>query len=616
MLGIVALALIAGCGKSEPTATVVPPVDTPHPSPTTAMLPTDTPPPANLSVPVPQGNPATLDGHLSPDEWDGARVEEFSQGGELLMMHDDGYLYLGIRSRSMGYGSICIAQDSQISILHSSAALGCAVFEQDGNDWRRTQQFSWCCRSLTDDSPREAHLQREGWSASIGYLGAPEEMEYQIVMPKEALTLAVVYQEGSDVDSALWWPENLDDDCLGLTLLPGDPPERLQFSPEKWMTVTAAAATDITTSTQATASKPEPVVASSDEESDYWPTEGWRISTPEQQGMDSEMLADMLSTIQGQDYAIDGVTVVRNGYVVADATVYPFGPDSRHIIHSCTKSIVSALIGIAIERGYIEGVDQPMLNFFPERSVANLDAEKEALTLEHLLTMASGLECRDSYLYNWRGLEQMRASGDWVQFVLDLPVAEPPGSRFEYCNGASFLLSAIIQETTGKSALAFAQEHLFGPLGISDVEWPSNPQGINIGWGELHMRPHDMAKIGYLYLNKGRWDGEQIVPSDWVQTSTRKHIAATLQDGYGYQWWVTDSGVYMALGYAGQFIFVVPEQALVVVFVSDLQDSDFYVPQRLLEDYVIPAIKSFEPLPDNPAGVATLESQVQALAKP
>jgi CubicO group peptidase (beta-lactamase class C family) len=371
-----------------------------------------------------------------------------------------------------------------------------------------------------------------------------------------------------------------------------------------------------TISIQAVTPKPEPVVTSPDAGPDYWPTAGWRTSTPEQQGMDSETLADMLSTIQGQDYAIDSVTVVRNGYIVADATVYPFGPDARHAIHSCTKSIVSALIGIVIEQGYIEGVDQPVLSFFPERSVANLDAEKEALTLEHLLTMASGLECRDSYLYNWRGLEQMRASDDWVQFMLDLPVVEAPGTRFEYCNGASFLLSAIIQETTGKSALAFAQEHLFGPLGISDVEWPSNPQGISVGWGDLRMRPHDMAKIGYLYLNGGRWDGEQIVPSDWVQASTRKHIAATLQDGYGYQWWVVGDGVYVALGYAGQFIFVVPEQALVVVFVSDLQDPDFYVPQRLLEDFVFPAVKSSAPLPDNPDGLATLAYQIQALAKP
>lgn len=321
----------------------------------------------------------------------------------------------------------------------------------------------------------------------------------------------------------------------------------------------------------------------------YWPTRGWRTSTPEEQGMDSETLDEMFETIQEQGYGIDSVTVIRNGYVVADATFRPFQPDSRHVVHSCTKSIISALIGIAIDEGYIESVDQPVLDIFSERTVANLDANKEAMTLEHVLMMASGLECRDSYLYRWRGLREMEQSDDWVQFMLDLPMAEPPGTRFEYCNGGSFLLSAIIQETTGMSAAGFAEEHLFSPLGISDVVWPSNQDGITIGWGELRMRPHDMAKIGYLYLNEGRWDGEQIVPADWVATSTRKHISATLQDGYGYQWWVADHGVYMALGYAGQYIIVVPEKALVVVVTSDLAERDFYVPQQLLNDFIIPA---------------------------
>jgi CubicO group peptidase (beta-lactamase class C family) len=186
------------------------------------------------------------------------------------------------------------------------------------------------------------------------------------------------------------------------------------------------------------------------------------------------MLAAVLGTIQEQDRGIDSVSVVRNGHLILDAAAYPYRADSRHVIHSCTKSIVSALIGIAIDKGYIESVEQPVLGFFPGRTVANLDARKEAMTLEHLLTMTAGLECRDSYLYRWRGLEQMRQSDDWVQFMLDLPMAEAAGNRFEYCNGASLLLSAIIQETTGMSAFSFAKEHLFGPLGVSDVAWESN----------------------------------------------------------------------------------------------------------------------------------------------
>jgi len=352
------------------------------------------------------------------------------------------------------------------------------------------------------------------------------------------------------------------------------------------------------------------------ESQSHWPTEGWPTSTPEEQGMDSEVLADMLGVIQEEDYDVDSVVVVRNGYMVVDATVYPFEPGARHIIYSCTKSVISALVGIAIDKGYVEGVDQPVLDFFPEWTAASLDADKEAMTLEHVLTMSTGLKCRDSYLYDWRGLDQMRQSQDWVQFVLDLPMAEEPGTRFEYCNGASFLLSAIIQETTGMSALAFANEHLFGPLGITDVQWLSNPRGITVGWSDLYMTPHDMAKIGYLYLNEGLWDGEQVVPAEWVEASTREHISSTLEDGYGYQWWTDDSGFYMALGYAGQFIFVVPDKDMVVVFVSDLSDNDFYNPQRLLDDFIIPAAKSASPLSDNPDGVALLESRTEALANP
>ena len=157
-----------------------------------------------------------------------------------------------------------------------------------------------------------------------------------------------------------------------------------------------------------------------------------------------------------------------------------------------------------------------------------------------------------------------------------------PGAQFEYCNGASFLLSAIVQETTGKSAIEFAEEHLFGPLGVSDIDWSSSPQGIAIGYSELRMQRHDMAKIGYLYLKDGQWDGEQIVPSAWVSASTKNFISATLEDGYGYQWWIDDSGMYLALGYRGQFIFGIPEKEMVVVFTSSLEDSDFYVPQTLL----------------------------------
>ncbi len=348
----------------------------------------------------------------------------------------------------------------------------------------------------------------------------------------------------------------------------------------------------------------------------YWPTAGWRSSTPEEQGMDSGLLSAMLGEILEENYAIDSVTIVRNGYMVVDVSIHPFSSTSKHNIYSCTKSVVSALVGIAINQGYIEGLNQSVLSFFPQRTIANRDANKEAMTLEHLLTMTTGFQCQDSYLYRWSGLNQMRDSEDWVQFVLDLPMEGEPGERFEYCNGASHLLSGIIHETTGMSANEYAEEHLFGPLGISDVDWSSSPQGISVGYSELRMRPQDMAKIGLLYLNEGRWDGEQIVPSEWVVSSTSQYISATLQDGYGYQWWVDDSSMYLALGSRGQFIYVIPEKEIVVVFTSSLEDNDFYVPQTLLNEFIIPAAVTSSTLPDNPEGVALLESIIVELTNP
>ena len=344
-----------------------------------------------------------------------------------------------------------------------------------------------------------------------------------------------------------------------------------------------------------------------DEKPDYWPTKGWRTASPESQGVDSNLLENMLNTIFKKNLDIDSVLVVRNGYIVLGAYSYPREANHTHSIYSCTKSVTSALIGIAIDKRYIKGVNQPVLDFFKKRDAENLDANKKAMTLEHILTMTTGLECRDSYLYNWSGLWQMQSSADWVQFMIDLPMAEEPGTRFEYCNGASFLLSAILQEQTGMNALTFAHKHLFGPLGISDVFWSSNSQGITIGYSELLMRPQDMAKIGYLYLNDGLWDGKRIISSQWIKASTRKHIPATFL-GYGYQWWIVSPGIYTAIGYNGQFIIVVPEKNIVAVFTSSLDLKDFFIPLGLLSSHIIPAVKSPTPLPENPNGEKALKS--------
>lgn len=348
--------------------------------------------------------------------------------------------------------------------------------------------------------------------------------------------------------------------------------------------------------------------------SDYWPTEQWKKSTPEEQGMHSEKLADMMETIRKEKYAIDSITVIRNGYIVLDAYFHPFKSDTEHVIHSCTKSITSTLVGIAIDKGLIKDVNQPVLDFFPEYTPEELNADKQAMTIEHLLTMASGLKCRDSYLYKWKGLWELEQSPDWVKHMLDLPMAEPPGTRFEYCNGVSFLLTAILQKAAGMKAMDFAKQHLFTPLGIKEVKWQSSPKGIDIGWGKMKLKPHDMGKIGLLFLNKGRWEDKQIVSEKWVEAATKKQISSKVMGGYGYQWWVHPSGIYTAVGYNGQFILVVPSQNMTIVFTSDLDENDIFIPFKLLDQYIIPSIASSEPLGPDPSQIARLASIIDSCA--
>jgi CubicO group peptidase (beta-lactamase class C family) len=240
------------------------------------------------------------------------------------------------------------------------------------------------------------------------------------------------------------------------------------------------------------------------EEEVYWPTEAWRVSAPEDQGMDTALLLQMLAAIDEQYLNIDSVVVVHNGYIVTEKYYPPYKQDTLHDMYSITKSIVSALVGIAIHEGYLNSVDDPVLDFFPERTFENDDELKRSITLEHLLTMSSGLAGND---------HEMVSSRDWVQSVLDQPMTSEPGTAFNYNSGNAHVLSAIIQETSGLNTRDFAQQYLFDPLGISDLTWQMDindiPKG---GWG-MAMKPRDMAKLGYLYLNQGVWDGQQIIPA-------------------------------------------------------------------------------------------------------
>ncbi len=327
---------------------------------------------------------------------------------------------------------------------------------------------------------------------------------------------------------------------------------------------------------------------------DYWPTDGWRSTSPEAQGMSSIQLQAMEGYIQRLSWGnlIRSILIIRNGYIVWESYYDPaYDQDQQINIFSCTKSIISALIGMAIEEEHIAGVNETLVSFFPDRTIANLTTEKEAITLKQVLTMTSGLAW-----YEWpygptSSYAYMNDSADWVQYVLDQPMRYNPGEIWDYNSGGSHLLSMIINQTVGSTTLSYADSHLFSPLGITDYQWDTDPQGVVIGCSDLHLTPRDMAKFGFLYLNNGTWDNQQLIPQSWINESTANH-ATPYNDtdtlGYGYQWWLNlPINTYLAIGYHGQQINVVPEHNLVVVFTAWYEEASF---STIMEDYIISAI--------------------------
>ena len=224
-----------------------------------------------------------------------------------------------------------------------------------------------------------------------------------------------------------------------------------------------------------------------------WPTHGWRRSSPEAQGMSSAALAEAFDYIREHRIPIHSLTIVRNGYLVLDAYFWPFRDGQLHDLASVTKSVTSTLVGTAIGQHRLRGVDQPLLSLFGRHLVGDIDERRERVTLAHLLTMTSGIDCVAAHELT---LAEMMQSNDWVQFVLDRPMRDEPGQRYEYCSSGMHLLSAVVARATRTNTLAYARRELFGPLGISRVVWPLDPQGIPHGWGDLHLQPRDMAKIG------------------------------------------------------------------------------------------------------------------------
>jgi CubicO group peptidase (beta-lactamase class C family) len=319
----------------------------------------------------------------------------------------------------------------------------------------------------------------------------------------------------------------------------------------------------------------------------YWPTQDWRTSTPEEQGMDSSRLNQALDSIEQTGLNLYSLLVIRNGYIVSENYFHGDTRDSRREIYSVTKSFTSTLLGVAIDKGLIAGVDRPVLEFLPGRTFVNMDERKQAMTLENLLTMTSGLE----WIENDASYGQLYRSGDWVKFMMGLPMRAQPGTRFNYCSGCTHVLSAVLHQKTGKNVVQFARQNLFDPLGIRGYRWDTDSQGIPIGGWGLQLTPREMAKLGYLYLHNGKWEDKQIISAGWVDIATNKHTTTDGDLGYGFQWWTYPKyDAYTALGRYGQTIFVVPDLNLVIVTTAQFEGGHDPI-YRLIDDYIVPAVK-------------------------
>ncbi|MBI4529303.1 MAG: serine hydrolase [Deltaproteobacteria bacterium] len=242
-------------------------------------------------------------------------------------------------------------------------------------------------------------------------------------------------------------------------------------------------------------------------------------------------------------------------------------PSQTANLKSASKSVLSALVGIALDRGYLKSVQDSIGKFFPEHLKGTDDANKKSITIEHLVTMRSGLESTSNVNYG-----RWVQSSNWVRYVLARPLVDEPGGRMIYSTGNSHLLSAVLTKATKMSTFEFARRYLADPLGISMAPWPRDPQGIYFGGNEMHLTPRGMLAFGGLYLNDGRAGGKQVVAETWIKESLKPRTRSSWSGReYGYGWWIDTLGghpTYYAWGHGGQFIFVVPTLKLVVVTTS------------------------------------------------
>lgn len=311
---------------------------------------------------------------------------------------------------------------------------------------------------------------------------------------------------------------------------------------------------------------------------EYWPTDGRRTCRPEEVGMNSGKLIKVYEYAANPDINTQGIAVIRKGYIVGENYFDDFKMDSRHESFSVAKSFASALIGIAIDKGFIGSVYEKISDFYPEWQTPDTPEAKKQMTIEDLLTMRSGLQWNEEDYYRDRSQNDVyimiNSAQDYIQYVLNKPIIYEPGTHWHYSSGDSMLLSGVIEKCTGMSAFDLARLHLFEPLGLDEVVWLADPAGHTItAWG-IQGTVRELAKFGYLYLKKGRWEDKQLVSEHWIEKSSEP-VSEEIKK-YGYQWWrlpvfkgyeetKIPRDILIAWGIFTQQIFIFPTEDLLIV---------------------------------------------------
>lgn len=318
------------------------------------------------------------------------------------------------------------------------------------------------------------------------------------------------------------------------------------------------------------------------------PAIDWTVrALPESVGMDSCRLEEGLAFIRAQALPVHGLLVVRDGRVIVEAYRSPSDASTVFDMQSITKSIVSGLVGVAIAEGHLPGTESPVLDLFPDTVVANPSAEKSAMTVEDLLTMRSGLAYDNDD-------ESFDSEADSVAFILGHGMRAAPGTLWSYSSADVHLLSAMLTRRLGMSTEAYAQDRLFRPLAISPGAWLADASGITVGGFGLGLTLRDLTRIGQLYLNRGAWDGRQVIPAAWVDASVVARVDTPWTRGaMGYLWWIWGEQGFRAGGRYGQQLAVIPDQRMVIAYTAKLPlETADTILDHITTDYVLGALRS------------------------